>query len=167
MNRNLLTVVVLGGSLGAGACPAMAQTPVPEAIAADGETAVVTLHADGAQVYECLMSGGALAWTFREPIATLVQSGKTMGRHYAGPSWEMTDGSAIEAKVTSKAAGATAQDIPVLKLAVSVHRGAGVMATVTTVQRLNTQGGVLDGTCPTLGATRAVAYSADYVFLKK
>ena len=31
---------------------------------------------------------GKLAWTFREPIATLLADGKTVGRHYAGPNWE-------------------------------------------------------------------------------
>ena len=30
-----------------------AETPLPDAIAAPGETIVVTLHAEGAQVYEC------------------------------------------------------------------------------------------------------------------
>ena len=38
---------------------------------------------------------GKLAWAFREPIATLVLDGKTVGRHYAGPSWEYMDGSAV------------------------------------------------------------------------
>src|SRR2546421_10876903 len=37
--------------------------------------------------------------TFREPIATLLLDGKTVGRHYAGPNWEHADGSAVVAKV--------------------------------------------------------------------
>ena len=32
---------------------ASAQTPLPDAIAAPGETIVLTLHAEGAQIYEC------------------------------------------------------------------------------------------------------------------
>ena len=32
---------------------ASAQTPLPDAIAAPGETVVLTLHAEGAQIYEC------------------------------------------------------------------------------------------------------------------
>ncbi len=35
------------------------------------------------------------SWTFREPIATLLDDGKTVGRHYAGPNWEDNDGSAV------------------------------------------------------------------------
>ena len=66
--------------------PSVAQ--VPAAIAAPGESAVATFHAEGAQVYECKASAdGKLAWAFREPIATLLLDGKTVGRHYAGPNW--------------------------------------------------------------------------------
>ena len=51
----------------------------PDAIAAPGETVVATLHAEGAQVYECKAdAGGKLAWQFREPIATLLLDGKTV-----------------------------------------------------------------------------------------
>jgi hypothetical protein len=46
---------------------------VPGDIAAPGETVVATMHAEGAQVYECKTdAGGRLAWQFREPIATLL-----------------------------------------------------------------------------------------------
>src|SRR6266478_2942213 len=76
-----------------------AETPLPEAIAAPGETVVLTLHAQGAQVYECKAGAdGKHAWVFREPIATLLQGGKTVGRHFAGPNWEHIDGSAVVGK---------------------------------------------------------------------
>ena len=47
---------------------ALAQ--VPDAIAAAPEEApMVTIHAEGAQIYECKVdAGGKLAWQFREPI---------------------------------------------------------------------------------------------------
>jgi hypothetical protein len=92
--------------------PAGAQS-LPAAITAPGEKAVATWHAEGAQVYECKAAAdGKLAWTFREPIATLLLEGKTVGRHYAGPNWEHTDGSAVTAKAAGNAPGATAKDIP-------------------------------------------------------
>jgi hypothetical protein len=141
---------------------------VPDAIAAPGETLVTRTHAEGAQVYECKAdAGGKLAWQFREPIATLVVNGKTVGRHYAGPSWELTDGSRVTARVAGRAPGATPKDIPLLKLAVAAHGGPGQLAGVTTVQRLNTRGGVADGTCDKAGTFLNVPYSAEYVFLKK
>src|SRR5262249_24415112 len=66
-----------------------ASAQVPAAIAAPGESALVTLHAEGAQVYACKAGNdGKLAWAFREPIATLLLDGKSVGRHFVGPSWE-------------------------------------------------------------------------------
>ena len=147
---------------------AKAQTPLPDAIAAPGETVVLTVHAEGAQVYECKAGAdGKLAWAFREPIATLLVDGKTIGRHYAGPNWEHIDGSAVTAKAAGNAPGATADDIPWLKLQVTASRGSGVLTGVTTVQRINTKGGKLDGACDKVGSFKSAPYSADYVFLKK
>ena len=70
---------------------------MPDAIAAPGETLVALVHAQGAQVYECKAgASGQLTWQFREPVATLLdESGKTVGRHYAGPHWELADGSVV------------------------------------------------------------------------
>jgi len=145
----------------------LAHAEVPDAIAAPGETLVTTIHAEGAQVYECKAdAAGKLSWQFREPIATLIVDGKTVGRHYAGPSWELTDGSLIIARVAGRAPGATPKDIPLLKLEVAAHRG-GQLAGATTVQRLNTKGGVAEGTCGKAGTFLNVPYSADYAFLKK
>jgi hypothetical protein len=144
------------------------ETPLPDAIAAPGETIVLSVHAEGAQVYECKAGAdGKLAWAFREPIATLLADGKTIGRHYAGPNWEHVDGSAVVGKAIGNAPGATASDIPWLKLDVTSRRGSGILTGVTTVQRINTQGGKLDGACDKAGATKSAPYSADYVFLRK
>src|SRR5260221_7808467 len=94
--RAFLALLLLTGSLvGASAN----EAPLPGGIGAPGETAVLTLHAEGAQVYECKAgSDGKLAWAFREPIATLMADGKTVGRHYAGPNWEYSDCSAVVGK---------------------------------------------------------------------
>ena len=141
---------------------------VPDSIATAGETLVATIHAEGAQVYECKAdASGKLAWQFREPIATLLVDGKTVGRHYAGPNWELADGSAVVAKVAGRAPGATAKDIPLLKLEVTSQRGTGRLAKVTTIQRLNTKGGVGEGLCESAGDFLSVPYSAVYTFLKK
>jgi hypothetical protein len=145
-----------------------AYAQVPAAIAAPNETVVATLHAEGAQVYECKAGAdGKLAWAFREPIATLLLEGKTIGRHYAGPNWEHMDGSAVVGKVAGNAPGATPKDIPLLKLEVVASRGSGAFSGVTTVQRINTQGGRHDGACDKAGAFHSAPYAADYVFLKK
>ena len=161
------TVLALSFLLGT-ALSANAQTTLPDAIAAPGETVVLTVHAEGAQVYECKAGAdGKLAWVFREPIATLLVDGKTVGRHYAGPNWEHIDGSAVTAKAAGNAPGATADDIAWLKLQVTASRGSGVLTGVTTVQRINTKGGKLEGACEKAGTFKSAPYSAEYVFLKK
>src|SRR5580704_15236680 len=140
--RAALALLLLSGSPGH---PSAAETPLPAAIAAPGETVVLTAHAEGAQIYECKAgTDGKLAWAFREPIATLLVDSKTVGRHYAGPNWEYSDGSAVTGKVTGNAPGAAPNDIPWLKLGVVSQRGSGTLTGVTTVQRINTSGGKLD-----------------------
>src|SRR6187549_2206029 len=100
----------LGCVLAALIVPAsLANADVPEAVAVKGESWIGTVHAEGAQVYECKSdTAGKLTWQFREPIATLFANGKTIGRHYAGPNWELTDGSAVSAKVSGRAPSASA-----------------------------------------------------------
>jgi hypothetical protein len=145
-----------------------ARAEMPAAIAVPDATAIVTVHAEGAQLYECKAgSDGKLIWAFREPIATLMRDGKTVGRHYAGPTWEYLDGSTVTAKAAGSSPGATANDVAWLRLDAVAHRGAGVLAGVTNVQRINTGGGALSGACERIGALRSVPYSADYVFLHK
>ncbi len=141
---------------------------LPAAIAAPGETVVVVLHAEGAQIYECKAGeDGKLGWAAREPIAALLLDGQTVGRHYVGPNWEHIDGSAVVGKLSARAPAPSANDIPWLKLEVTERRGNGVLSAVTTIQRINTHGGVPQGACETAGALTSVAYSCDYVFLKK
>jgi hypothetical protein len=164
--RTLAMLTPLWLCLAAGG--AMAQPLMPDTIAAPTETMIAKFHAEGAQVYECKAdSAGKLAWAFREPIATLLADGKTVGRHYAGPNWEHSDSSAVVGKVISSAPGVAAKDIPWLKLEVAAHRGNGLLTDVTTVQRINTVGGILTGECGTAGAFQSEPYSADYVFLRK
>jgi hypothetical protein len=163
--RMLHTAIAVAAVLGMVA-HAVAQTP--DAIAAKGETVVLTVHAEGAQVYECKADpSGKLVWQFREPVATLMADGKTVGRHYVGPTWEHVDGSRVQGKPAGRAPGASAADIPWLKLDAVEPRGAGVLAGIATIQRINTRGGQFEGACGTAGATHAAPYAADYVFLRK
>jgi hypothetical protein len=142
--------------------------PLPAAIAAPGEAIVLAVHAVGLQLYECKPGAdGNLGWAFTAPQATLTVDGKVVGKHGAGPSWELLDGSGIAAKAVGNAPGATDNDIPWLKLEVNSHKGAGQLDGVTTVQRINTKGGVLKGACDREKAGLGMPYEADYVFLKK
>jgi hypothetical protein len=156
----VVTPVLAGGSGRAAELPA--------SISAPGEPEVAKFHAEGAQIYECkLANDGKLTWQFREPIATLLLDGKTLGRHYAGPTWEHSDGSAVTGKQIASAPGDTPADIAWLKLETTANRGTGILSSATTVQRINTRGGVVTGGCDQPGSFRSAPYSADYVFLRK
>jgi hypothetical protein len=154
---------------------ARVSAQVPSGIAVSGAAVLVTVHAVGAQIYECKADSdevsplrvSALSWQFREPIATLIADGKSTGRHYAGPNWEDVDGSGVKGQTVASAPGATPNDIPWLKLNVVDRHGNGILSSATTVQRINTKGGMLQGHCESAGSLRSVPYSADYVFLRK
>ncbi|MEI4484516.1 MULTISPECIES: DUF3455 domain-containing protein [unclassified Phyllobacterium] len=138
----------------------------PIAISTDGKTEILRLHAKGVQIYECRSDkSGHMKWQFREPVATLIQNSKTVGRHFAGPTWELDSGSALVGKVIAQAPAATVQDITLLKLKVVQRRGKGELTKATIIQRLNTRGGTMSGFCTNSGALQLKPYSAEYVFL--
>jgi len=139
--------------------------------AADKEAIIATFHAEGAQIYECKSDtskpGGALVWQFREPIATLLANGQSIGRHYAGPSWELVDGGGVKGKTIKNMPAPGADDIPWLEVEVVGHLGKGALSEVVTVLRTNTKGGLAKGPCKTEGEYLSIPYSADYQFLRK
>jgi hypothetical protein len=149
-----------------------ASAQMPSAASGRDGTERLTLHAEGAQLYECKPDSGnkagtgALTWQFREPIATLILDGKSVGRHYAGPTWDYSDGSGVKGKVTTSTPGVASNDIPWLKLEAIDHRNSGVLSNVTAIQRINTRGWLAQGSCERAGDVLSVPYSADYVFLR-
>ncbi|HKS86889.1 MAG TPA: DUF3455 domain-containing protein [Pseudolabrys sp.] len=160
--KKILCIILLGSPL---VSTAQAIAPLPPGIAVHGAKVVATFHAEGVQVYECkLDAGNKLVWRFREPVAALMDAGNTIGLHYAGPSWQHIDGSAIQAKMVSAVPGATFNDVPWLKLEVTEQRGAGLLSNVKMVQRIDTKGGMMQGACDAAGALRSVPFSADFVF---
>jgi hypothetical protein len=136
---------------GCGPAEAKAPTNVPLPLRVPGNPAAPKLHAvgRGVQIYMCAASTGSYAWTLKAPQATLFDARSTaIGKHYAGPTWELDDGSKIVGSVLQKvAAPNAAADIPWLLLQVSASSGAGGLAGVRYVQRLDTAG----GTAPTSG----------------
>ncbi|MHC6226210.1 DUF3455 domain-containing protein [Pseudomonas sp. X10] len=152
-----LTLLMLAGSVRV-AVANEAFPPVP------GATELLSVQAHGVQIYECRVDdAGKLAWAFREPLATLILDGRTVGRHFAGPSWQMTDGTLVTGKVVAQAPGANEQDIAQLRLEIVTYQGA--LPAVREVQRLDTHGGQFAGSCQEEGALHLEPYSARYVFL--
>jgi len=147
------------------------QAPVPEALVPAGERVIERVSARGVQIYECRVAYGTAnpgpTWTFVAPEAELFDGqGRSIGKHYAGPHWEAPDGSKISATVKARADAPQAGAIPWLLLTAKSVGGNGRFAAVTSVQRVNTVGGVAPtAKCDpaTRGATERVPYTADYV----
>jgi len=95
-------------------------------------------------------------------------SGKQIGEHFAGPAWKLKDGSEVTGKAAAKHDTPQANAIPWLLITVTGHKGSGTLENVTTIQRVNTQGGVADTSvaCDASknGAESERPYSADYYF---
>jgi Protein of unknown function (DUF3455) len=159
-------VLALMGSLAA-AAQAEGVENLPATLAVKAGVPVAQLQAAGAQIYICAKNAaGALNWTFREPVASLLEEGKTVGRHFVGPTWEFVDGSRVQGEVVSKAPGTTAKDIAWLKLSVKDPPKSGPAAGATTVLRIDTKGGVFEGACDSEGELHAEPYTATYLFVK-
>jgi len=134
-----------------------------------GERLLSEVHAMGYQIYSCITAdGGGFAWTLQAPDAKLFdKSGKLFGGHFAGPSWEANDGSLVMGKAVASAPSPDANSIPWLLVTVIRRSGEGVLAHVTSVQRLNTKGGKAPASgCDAThaGEVHREPYSADYAF---
>jgi hypothetical protein len=141
--------------------PSQIQPPANEQL-------LLQVHANGDQVYTCKGDAGSFGWTLKAPDAQLFdKDGKPFGKHFAGPSWEASDGSRVMGKAVANAPSPVADSVPWLLVNIVNHEGTGVLSRATSIQRINTKG----GKAPASGCDAAhsgeevrVPYSADYLF---
>jgi hypothetical protein len=166
--------LAMGRQIGALAAARVARpstAAASHALAPRGEqTLLERVSARGVQVYECRAEAASRSraqWAFVGPQAELFDGeGQAIGRHYGGPHWEALDGSRIVGALESRVDAPQAGAIPWLLLSARSVGGEGRFARVTSVQRVNTSGGVAPAArCDmhTLGATERVPYTADYL----
>jgi hypothetical protein len=152
---------VLSFPVGAQQVPQQLQPP-------DNVKFLLQVHAKGDQVYTCKSDAAQFTWTLKAPDAQLFdKDGKPFGKHFAGPSWEASDGSRLTGKAVANAPSPDADSIPWLLINIVGHEGSGVLSSATTIQRLNTKGGKAPASgCDAehVGKEVRVAYSADYLF---
>jgi len=173
------TVLLIATAAVLGACatsPMMAMKNVdnaalPEAVRVPaGQKQMMSTWATGEITYECREkkdAAGQHEWAFIGPVATLYASDrKTVGKYYAGPTWESSDGSKVTGKQVA-VAPAGAGNIPLQLVKAEPAMGSGAMTGVSYIQRVNTKGGVAPANACDAGAKgkrQTVAYEADYVF---
>jgi len=128
-------------------------------------------RAAGVQIYECKPAAkdrAGLEWQLKAPEADLFdQAGRRIGTHYAGPTWELVDGSKVVGEVLARDAGPDVNAIPWLLLSAKSSSGVGVLGRTVHIQRLNTVGGKApSAACGAAEAGRElrVPYTASYLF---
>jgi Protein of unknown function (DUF3455) len=120
---------------------------VPDALKPGAnESLAMIVPARGVQIYECRArrdAGGGYEWAFVAPEADLFDArGNRIGRHYAGPHWESSDGSKILGTLKERADAPVPDAIPWLLLTAKSVGSDGSFSKVTSVQRVNTAGGL-------------------------
>jgi hypothetical protein len=161
---SMLAVAAISAAFSAAA---RAQEASPKLQPPAGQELFLRLQGKGDQVYVCKTDATPPAWTLKAPDAQLFKDGSVFGKHYAGPSWESTDGSKVVGKAAANVPSPDSDSIPWLLVNVVSHEGKGILDRATYIQRLNTKG----GKAPVAGCDAAhagqeirVAYSADYLF---
>lgn len=173
--RERIANPVFAGSLlafGLAACTSSPLVAVPEKLRpAATESLAMIVPAKGVQIYECRAgknAGTGYEWAFVAPEAELFDAhGKSIGRHGAGPHWQSSDGSRIVGTLKQRADAPVAGAVPWLLLATKSDGPVGRFSKVTSIQRVNTVGGVApaaDCTRESAGTTARVQYTADYYF---
>jgi len=174
--KNQLRAIFVQGPLvgllaGCAASSAMKTDDIPAPLRVSTNF-VLTLqaHAAGVQIYQCRAGkddAARVEWQLKEPEAELFDHGNKIGKHYAGPTWEGTDGSKVIGEVVAKANSPDPNAVAWLLLSAKSTSGNGIFGHVRFIQRLRTVG----GNAPSVGCNQdstgselRVAYSAEYWF---
>jgi Protein of unknown function (DUF3455) len=146
--------------------PAQLRPPASEVL-------FLELRGEGVQIYDCSPKAGQPAtyeWTFRAPEAQLQDAaGHVLGRHFIGPTWELDEGGSVVGEVKARAPSPSPTAIPWLLLSARATAGSGKLTATTSIQRLQTVGGI----APAVGCNAAnagkgarVPYTANYYFYR-
>lgn len=168
--RSLALALMLTGAAAANAAIAPPDVPASLQVPA-GASLYLEALATGVQIYVCARKPDATyEWSFTAPQAALSdRAGHSLGKHYAGPTWESVDGSTVAGTAKARHEATAASAIPWLLLASKSNTGNGVFSAAKFVQRIDTVGGVAPSQAcsdATLGQEVRVPYSATYLFYR-
>src|SRR5215831_18131402 len=153
------------------AAPESLRPPaVPEALRPPAsQSLVLGARAVGVQIYECTATtAGRFEWTLKAPEADLFDdTGRKVGKHYAGPTWEALDGSKVVGEVRARDDGPDKNAIPWLLLSAKSNSPTGALSQIKSIQRLQTSAGKPPSTACDRSTAQQVArvpYTANYYF---
>ncbi len=137
----------------------------------NNEKLSVVAFAKGVQIYQCQpqkQQAGKFEWSLKAPAANLFdRQQQLIGKHYAGPTWEASDGSKVVGEIKAKVAAKATDAIPWLLLTAKKGEGKGIFSQITSIQRIDTAGGKAPTdacTSTSVGQERRVSYTATYNF---
>jgi uncharacterized protein DUF3455 len=169
-------LLAVGHSFAANGAPS-GPPPLPDVPATlrapAGQVVYLEALATGVQIYECTSrrdDPSTYEWAFRAPEAALAdRSGRSLGKHYAGPTWESVDGSTVVGEAKASDPGPNRSAIPWLLLGAKATTGGGTFGQAKSVQRLQTVGGLAPSErCSATNAKQVarVPYTASYYFYR-
>jgi hypothetical protein len=181
LGENTMRFTFTVAALAVSACgPQVTEPTVPDAIKAPlTEKVVMKVFAKGTQNYTCQADSAAssgYAFKLVAPDATLYNgenaSAPVAGKHYAGPTWEATEGSKFvgDGASAQRADAPEATAIPWLLIPKKEVSGTGEFSKFTYAQRVATTGGKAPSTgCDAshLGEEAKIEYTASYFFYEK
>ena len=159
------------------ALPATAALAPPAGVAATlqpstAEEAVLALSESGVNIFVCkprLGAPGDYAWSFVAPDATLYDGARSVARQTSPNLWESTGDRSSVSGFPRAAQNAGGDNLPWALYLARPAGDDGMFAGVTSIQRVNTRGGVepTSGcTADNAGAEQRIAFNADYYFYR-
>jgi hypothetical protein len=132
-----------------------------------GARPILELKGNGFQT--CTSTPQGQEWIFNAPDAKLLDSsGNVVGSHFAGPSWKLSDGGAVQGDLVASQPASGPDSVPWLLLRARPGTAAGSLASVAFIRRTNTHGGAAGtGGCLSgadSGKSERVPYTASYTF---
>jgi hypothetical protein len=170
MERATLVSALLIAAVPAGAAVNPPNVP-PRLQASPAEEPAFMLSASGAHLYECRPNlNGGYGWVFTGPDATLTDGSVSRATLRGANNFESADDRSTATSVVRSAAFAGSDNLPWALLAARSSSDGGLFSGVTSVQRVNTAGGVAPrGGCGeyTAGSQARVDFTADYYFYRR
>jgi len=170
-------LLAVGHSFAADSAPSGPPPALPDVPASlrppAGQVVYLEALATGVQIYECTSKRddpSKYEWAFRAPEAALADhSCRSLGKHYAGPTWKSVDGSTVVGEVKASDPGPRQSAIAWLLLGAKATTGGGTFGQAKSIQRLKTVGGVAPSEpCSATNAKQVarVPYTASYYFYR-
>ena len=168
-----IVLAILAAIAGASFAAVAPPSGIAASIAAPGDQeAAFVLRGEGTHTFECkplASDPNRFGWAFATPDVTLYDAGRPVARHVAENAWEaIGDRSSVSGVI--RARQEAGGNVPWLLFGAQSTPDSGLFAGVTSVQRVNTSGGVAPATgCDASNAGKAtsVAVAADYYFYRR